>query len=151
MVISSEEPIDQLVDSLDLVRHAPYFWGNVPGANVPLFELVYHDAVLIPHDLGRGGGHCDKEELGLLHALLQGNIPYLPLNADEAEIARVNIVRRLHMEVACSELLSHRLLDQTGKVQESRFACGITVWVDLAHDDYRITWADGSVTEGHVE
>ena len=78
-------------------------------------------------------------------------VPYLPLNADEAEIARVNIVRRLHKEVACSELLSHRLLDQTGKVQESRFACGITVWVDLAHDDYRITWADGSVTEGHVE
>lgn len=150
MVISSEEPIDELVDSLDLVHHAPYFWGAAQGINVPLFELVYHDAVLIPHDMGRGGGHCFKEELGLLHALLQGNIPYLPLNASEADIERVNIVRRLHKEVACSELISHRLLDKTGKVQESRFACGVTVWVDLANDDYRITWADGSVTEGHV-
>lgn len=151
MVVSSEEPIDRFVDSLDLVHHAPCFWSRGPlGVDVPLFALVYHDAVLIPHELGRGGNYGVKTESGFLHALLQGNIPYLSINASEEEIAQVNIVRRLHKEVACSELLSHRFIDGCYEKQESRFACGVTVEVDLKQDTYRITWADGSVSEGKV-
>ena len=84
MVVSSEEPIDQLVDSLDLVHHAPDFWGHTLGIAVPLFELVYHDAVLIPMGIGRSSS-CPKDELGFLHALLQGNIPYLSIDAKEEE------------------------------------------------------------------
>lgn len=149
MISSSEEALDEFVNALDLVHHAPDFVGKVKGVPVPLFELVYHDVVLIPSFMGRGVS-CAKEDSGFLQCLLQGNIPYTDYYADEKEIARVAVARRLHREVALSELVSHRFVDGL-RVQESRFACGTVVRVDLAHDEYRITWADGSVSEGKAE
>ena len=147
MIVSSEEPIDEFVTHLDLVHHAPDFWGKTQGIPVPLFELVYHDSILIPSFTARGVS-CAKSDLGYLQCLLQGNIPYLGFNADEKEIERVALLRRFHKEVALHELLSHSFVDGNIRIQESVFASGTRVRVNLDEDTYCITWADGTVTEG---
>ena len=149
MVVSSEEPIDGMVSHLELVHHAPDFWGKMRGIAVPLFALVYHDSLFIPSYLGRGEG-CPREHAGLLYALMQGNLPYLSLHADGEERARVELVCRLNRAVWDQELLAHRLLDRTGSRQQSEFADGTCVEVDLCENRYRIRWTDGSVSEGQV-
>ena len=149
MVVSSEEPIDGMVSHLELVHHAPDFWGKMRGIAVPLFALVYHDSLFIPSYLGRGEG-CPREHAGFLYALMQGNLPYLSLHADGEERARVELVCRLNRAVWDQELLAHRLLDRTGSRQQSEFADGTCVEVDLSENRYRIRWADGSVSEGQI-
>ncbi|MDG0808869.1 DUF5696 domain-containing protein [Cohnella rhizosphaerae] len=64
LIASSEEPVDWALPALDLVHHGPYARdpnpgkGPVVGIPVPLFSLVYHDAVFLPWFPGEGGvGH----------------------------------------------------------------------------------------------
>lgn len=150
MIVSSEEALDGFADSLDLVHYCPWFWYNHGGINVPLMELVYHDVVLIPVETGRGASHAPEDELGFLHAMLKGGIPYLSLNADEREVENVETVRRLHKEVALSELTYYGFIDGDVKRRESRFANGVTVRADFRTDEYSIKWTDGSVSEGKI-
>ena len=151
MIVSSEEPLDEMVDSLDLVHHSPWSWNTRAGINVPLMELVYHDAVLIPSFLGKGASSGKEDEYGILHALLQGNLPYLSIDASEEEIERISVVRALHAEVWNSELIHHGFIDSDPKRRISRFACGVTVEADLRENSYRITHRDGTVTSGKIE
>ena len=44
---------------------------------MPLFNLVYHDCVLTPWMLGKGTYGMPEGQLGLLHALLNGGMPYI--------------------------------------------------------------------------
>ncbi len=151
IIVSSEEALDGFADSLDLVHHCPCFWYNHGGINVPLMELVYHDVVLIPVETGKGASHSPEDESGFLHAMLKGGIPYLSIKADEKEIENVALVRRLHKEVALSELTYYGFIDTDPKRRESRFANGVIVKVDFRTDEYCIKWADGSVSEGKME
>jgi hypothetical protein len=72
------------------------------------------------------------------------------LNADEEEIKNVELLRRLHSEIALSELVYHGFIDGDTKRQESRFANGVTVKVNFRTDEYSIKWVDGSVSEGRI-
>jgi hypothetical protein len=150
MIVSSEEALDGFADSLHLVHYCPWFWYNHGGINVPLMELVYHDVVLIPVETGRGASHAPEDESGFLHAMLKGAIPYLSLGADEREVENVETVRRLHKEVALSELTYYGFIDGDLKRRESRFANGVTVKVNFRTDEYSIKWTDGSVSEGKI-
>ena len=150
MIVSSEEALDGFADSLDLVHYCPWFWYNHGGINVPLTELVYHDVVLIPVETGKGASHAPEDESGFLHAMLKGGIPYLSLNADEKEIENVEVVRRLHKEVALSELTYYGFIDGDPKRRESRFANGVTVKVDFRTDEYEFTLENGSVHKGKI-
>ena len=150
MIVSSEEALDGFADSLDLVHYCPWFWYNHGGINVPLTELVYHDVVLIPVETGKGASHAPEDESGFLHAMLKGGIPYLSLNADEKEIENVDVVRKLHKEVALSELTYYGFIDGDLKRRESRFANGVTVKVDFRTDEYEFTLENGSVFKGKI-
>ena len=151
MIISSEEPVDFTVASLDLVHHAfDYTRGKARGIPVPLFELVYHDNLFVPCSLETNETAPFKNN-GFLRALLHGNIPYLKINADEEEIAKVNLVCRLNREVALVPMVRHSFIGEGYAVQESEFANGVTVRIDLDNAAYKIRWADGSVTEGLEE
>ena len=65
-VVSSEEPSDWSVPCLDLVHHGPFALSPGPGSGpamgipVPLFNLVYHDALLMPWSMGRGEGNPEQ-------------------------------------------------------------------------------------------
>ncbi len=82
-VVSSEEPADWAVPKLDLVHHGPFPLDPNPGAGpamgipVPLFDLVYHDAILLPWSLGKGAWGIPEADLGFLHGLGHAGLPYL--------------------------------------------------------------------------
>lgn len=148
MIISSEEPVDYTVASLDLVHHAfDCSDGKTRGIPVPLFELVYHDNLFVPCSLATNTNAPFKNN-GFLRALLHGNLPYLKMDADAGQIAKVNLVCRLNREVALTPMVRHSFIGEGYSVQESEFENGVKVRIDLDKAAYEIRWADGTVTEG---
>lgn len=155
MIVSSEEPIDLFVSHLDLVHHGPYayaIWESVKtepfGIPIPLFNLVYHDSIIMPWSMGKGCWGLPQNEDGMLHALLNGGMPYLSLQPDQTELDRVNVVLKLHAVVAKSEMISHSFVDGITSKQRTVFSCNTEVMVDFESGGYAITWPDQSITEG---
>ena len=143
-VVSSEEPSDWSVKHLDLVHHGPYALHPNPGQGpamgipVPLFNLVYHDALLLPWSLERGAWGIPEKDLGFLHALANGGMPYLGLNPGPEELERVRAVCALHRRVALFEMTRHEFLDPGRRRQRTRFADGTRVTVDFDRDTWQV-------------
>ncbi|QJD87097.1 DUF5696 domain-containing protein [Cohnella herbarum] len=151
MLISSEEPADWAVPHLDLVHHAPYALDPGPGGGpaicvpAPLFSLVYHDAIVVPWSLERGAWGIPERDLGWLHGLLNGGVPYLSIQPTDGELEIVRTVARLHGLVGFAEMTGHEYVDGNWRRQRSMFADGTVVEIDLDEDGYRIMMADGEV------
>lgn len=143
-VVSSEEPSDWSVKHLDLVHHGPYALNPNPGKGpamgipVPLFNLVYHDALLLPWSLERGAWGIPEKDLGFLHALANGGMPYLGLNPGPEELERVRAVCALHRRVALFEMTRHEFLDPGRRRQRTTFADGTRVTVDFDRDTWQV-------------
>ncbi|MCL4181009.1 MAG: hypothetical protein KJ072_25100 [Verrucomicrobia bacterium] len=143
-IVSSEEPSDWAVPHLDLVHHGPYPLRPNPGSGpamaipVPLFNLVYHDALLIPWSLGRGAWGIPDTDLGFLHGLGNAGLPYLSLEPDDAELERVRTMCALHQRVGLLELTRHRFLDASRRRQEFTYADGTRVTIDLDHERFDV-------------
>ncbi len=138
-IISSEEPMDFAVPHIDLVHWGPYpsypdLHGRGPalGTPVPLLNLVYHDSVIVPWMLGRGRDAWGPEtDDGAAQAALNGAMPYLNIDADDAELQECLRLCRLHQRVGRQELIGHELLDAAGRRRRSVFADGTVVEADL--------------------
>jgi len=146
-VVSSEEPADYAVPHLDLVHHGPYALDPGPGKGpamgipVPLFNLVYHDSIILPwtSTLAPGGWGIPDTDSGYLHALLNAGIPYLSPGADDAELARMKTVCILNKRVALLEMTKHEFLDETRRKQKTTFADGTAVTVDFDTGKFSIS------------
>ena len=138
---SSEEVNDWATRSQVFCHWAPYGKGGIP---VPLFELVYHDCVLTPWMLGKGTYGMPEGQLGMLHALLCGGMPYitdtaLPEGGElDDKLVRCRVVSDFNQRVAFSELIKHELLTPDGAKRRSTFADGSVVTVDFASETYEI-------------
>ncbi|MGB7157704.1 MAG: DUF5696 domain-containing protein [Tepidisphaeraceae bacterium] len=91
------------------------------GIPVPLFNLVYHDAILTPYN------PTD------LRGYLNGGLPQLRLSPDMSaeEKSRLDRMRRLHERLALTELTNHEFLDgDKRRVERSTFSDGTKVTVD---------------------
>lgn len=143
-IVSSEEPSDWSVRHLDLVHHGPFALSPGPGQGpamgipVPLFNLVYHDALLMPWSMDRGAWGIPEKDLGFLHALANGGMPYLGLAPSPDALERARTVARLHARVALLEMTHHEFLDQARRRQRTTFADGTQVTIDLDRDDWTI-------------
>ena len=153
---SSEEVNDWAVPWLVFCHYAPYdFMLREPGSPkygipIPMFNLVYHDCLVIPWMMEKL-----PEEDYMLYALLNGGAPYLIrdpayLGIDgaftleeempwEKHLERVGIVSDFHKNVGDAELVKHEMLDDKGYRQRSTFANGYAVEVDLQTGNYRIS------------
>jgi hypothetical protein len=144
-VVSSEEPADWAIPHIDLVHHGPYALvpdpghGPAMGIPVPLFNLVYHDAILLPWSLGKGGWGIPQNDLGLLHGLANAGLPYLSLNPGEQELKQVRTMCALHQRVGLLEMTKHEFLDKSFRKQRTTFADGTTVTIDQDNDDFEIS------------
>jgi len=158
-VVSSEEPADWAIPHIDLVHHGPYALvpdpghGPAMGIPVPLFNLVYHDALLLPWSLGKGAWGIPQNDLGYLHALANAGLPYLSLNPSEQELKQVRILCALHQRIGLLEMTKHEFLDlpaaagspaiqlagKSFRKQRTTFADGTTVTIDLDKDDFEIS------------
>lgn len=152
---SSEEMNDYAMHSIVFCHYAPYTFMlrdesmDDLGIPVPLFNLVYHECVIIPWFMDE----TSKED-DMLFALINGGIPYLDKdgaykNVDGAfdtafitdmnhKIERCKVVCDLHQKIAYDELVKHELLDEFGRIQRSTFSSGIKVEVDLDKRTYKI-------------
>lgn len=139
-VVSSEEPADWAIPHLDLVHHGPYPLNPNPGSGpamgipVPLFSLVYHDALLVPWSLGRGEWGIPEKDLGFLHGMANAGLPYLSIEPDPAQLEQVRRLAELHCRVGLLEMTGHRFLEPTYRRQETTFADGTRVTIDLDQD-----------------
>lgn len=156
MLISSEEPMYGFVNHLDLVHHGPYLYAlyevfhmDSPMIPVPLFNLVYHDCLLIPWFTGRDGWGLPPGESGFLHGLLNGGLPMVSFDAQSAEIEAAQVMCRLHEQVGCLEMTEHVFLE--GRKQRTVFADQTAVTVDFEAETYEIIWPDGQITAGRAE
>jgi hypothetical protein len=144
-IVSSEEPSDWSVPHLDLVHHGPFALNPNPGKGpamgipIPLFNLVYHDALLMPWSLGRGEWGIPEKDWGYLHALANGGMPYLGLNPGPEDLERVRTLCALHRRVALSEMTRHEFLDSSRRRQRTTFSDGTRITIDLDKDQFEIT------------
>jgi len=144
-VVSSEEPADWAIPHIDLVHHGPYALvpdpghGPAMGIPVPLFNLVYHDALLVPWSLGKGSWGIPENDLGYLHGLANAGIPYLSLHPTEQELKQVRTMCALHERVGLLEMTNHQFLDKSYRRQRTTFADGTTVTIDLDKDIFEVS------------
>jgi len=146
-VVSSEEPADYAVPHLDLVHHGPYALDPNPGSGpamgipVPLFNLVYHDSIVLPwtSSVTKGGWGIPDGDAGYTHCLLNAGIPYLSLDPDKAELKRMRTACALHTRVGLLEMTNHEFLDKSYRKQRTTFADGTTVTVDLDSDQCTVS------------
>ena len=145
-VVSSEEPADWAVPHLDLVHHGPYALDPNPGQGpamgipIPLFNLVYHDAIILPWLASptKGGWGIPDTDASYLHGLANAGIPYLSLSPDKAELQRVRAMCALHKRVGLLEMTNHEFLDSSYRRQRTTFADGTTVTVDFESGKYEV-------------
>jgi len=149
-VVSSEEPTDYLARTLDLVHHGPYpthgknGGGVAVGIPVPLFNLVYHDAILTPWDMGEDGGWGIPDgDAGRLHCLLNAGLPYVWPGAEGEQVARVKEAAGLALRCGRLEMVNHEFLTPDRRSQRTTFADGTTVTVDFNAKEYRIEGGAG--------
>ena len=152
---SSEECTDWALKELVFCHYGPYeFMLREPGSDkfgypVPLFNLVYHDSVILPWMMDR-----HENEDYMLYALLNAGMPYLVRegaypNTDGSfsqeykkevkdQIKRVEIVSKLQEKLAFEEMVSHRFIDGNPKRQETVFSDGTKVRIDLDRSEFEI-------------
>ncbi len=119
-IVGTEAAVDWTVPYADI--SSPLGKGRA-GIAVPLFNLVYHDAIITtyaPNDL---------------YGFINAGVPQFGLSVlggpDAARtVARVREMARLHERVALVELTRHEFLDRDHKLERSTFADGTTVTVD---------------------
>ena len=139
------------MNSLDLVHHANYalvhekkdgtLCGECTfapyGIPVPLLNLVYHDCVVTPWYISEADDESPIGQSGFLHAMLNGGVPYVAIDASEEEIRRAGAVSDFHRLAGGLEMVSHRFVDGFHR-QQSEFAGGICVEGDFETGEYRI-------------
>lgn len=151
---SSEEVNDWAVRSQVFAHYGPYdFMLRMPdaprlGIPVPLWNLVYHDCVILPWPMD----HTDNEDY-MLYALLNGGAAYVDKdgaypNIDGAfeyrkkaldeEIKRYRIVADLQQKVAKYEMSEFGFMDGDYKKQYSLFEDGTRVEINLNDNTYDI-------------
>ncbi len=144
LIVSSEESIDFAVPYLELVHHGPYALagaqdnGPARGIPVPLFNLVYHDCLILPWSLTTGGWGVPQGESGLLHAYLNGGTGYLSIEAETEEIERLQQLCAFQQRVAHAELLRHEFIDGDLRRQRAIYANGVVVEVDFTQNRVKI-------------
>ncbi|MCX8064515.1 MAG: DUF5696 domain-containing protein [Candidatus Hydrogenedentes bacterium] len=145
LIVSSEEPTDYLVSIIDLVHHGPYWIspslekGEKVGIPIPLFNLVYHDSLIIPWSTSENGGWgIPTGDPGYLHCILNAGMPYLSVNADEQEIQRILEICKIFKHCQLLEMTNHEFLDENFRVQKTTFSDGTTIIVDFDQRTYKV-------------
>ena len=146
-VISSEEPSDWSIPYLDLVHHGPYSLdpyfddGIAMGIAIPLFNLVYHDALIqpwFPYTHKGGGFGIPNTDMGMSHAVLNAAMPYLSIDAPDEEITRVKMLCALQARLVHAEMTSHSFTDDKHRKQVSTWSDGTVITVDFDSGKYDI-------------
>jgi len=92
---------------------------------VPLYNLVYHDAVIVAFN--------SRDEKSLLQGILFGGVPELPIVQNTVNEKTMTLIRQmaaLHKRIGLLEMTKHEFLDDKYRKERTTFADGTTVTVD---------------------
>lgn len=129
-ITATEAGADWTIPYVDVVNSSG---GGSKAILVPLYNLVYHDAVIVSFGA--------RDERTLLQGLLFGGVPELPLNISAVPEKLLNLMRQmmmLHKRVALLEMTRHEFLDASYKKERTVFADGTTVTVDWNTNSVKI-------------
>ena len=130
------------------VEHFDSYMLN-PGRRVPLWELVYHDCI-ISYDYWGDSATCCMERIlqrDLFH-LLYGQPAMYSFRTGNWETLKPHILDSYHRispvvrQVAEHEMVRFDWLTEDKTVQQTRFANGVVVTVNLSDQ----SWTDGSLS-----
>ena len=99
------------------------------GVAVPLFNLVYHDAIITPYS------PTD------LRGFLNGGVPqgFNMSEFSDAEMASIRRMSALHRRLALTEMTKHEFLDDKYRRERTTFSDGTTVTVDWDAESVEIS------------
>ncbi|HEX4121322.1 MAG TPA: hypothetical protein VH619_11945 [Verrucomicrobiae bacterium] len=122
-VVSTEAGSDWVIPYVDIVNQSGSVGKCIPA---PLYQLVFHDAVLTTYGAQRNGGVKN-----LLLGLLCGGVPELPVaDKDEQSLTLIKQMEALCKRVGLLEMTNHEFLDKDRHRERSTFSDGTTVTVD---------------------
>ncbi len=147
IIPSSEETIACLLPSLVLCHHAPFYPtsfenGEAVGIPLPLFNLVYHDCVVIPWiglpgDQGGGFG-IPLGENAYRYAILCGNPVYCPIDATADDLTVIKTACASAERLTHERMVKHEFTDGTYRRQRTTWSDGTVVEVDMNTGDFVI-------------
>ncbi|HVR70863.1 MAG TPA: DUF5696 domain-containing protein [Vicinamibacteria bacterium] len=116
-IVGTEAAVDWTIPYVDISSPLGPARAGIP---VPLFNLVYHDAVITPYRTGD------------LHAFVNGGLPQIGnLEEDMAKnLPWIRSLAALHERVALLEMTNHEFLDAGRRKERTTFADGTAVTVD---------------------
>ena len=120
-IVGTEDGADWVMPHVDFASLA----GEGACIPAPLYNLVYHDAIMTP-----AGGLENP-----LRCLLNGGFPQIDKNFDP-EMTRT--ICALHERVALLEMTNHEFLDDSFRRERSTFADGATVTIDRDEGTFEI-------------
>ena len=157
IIPSSEEVLDCIIESMALCHHAPFKCTDFEDPNkenvgipIPLFNLVFHDCIVIPWDCRqkRGAWSIARTDSAFIWGLLCGGTIYYRLSATEEEIEHGKIALELHRQVAHCDLTKHEIISENSRARRSTFSDGTVVEADLDSGEFTITYPCGKVVKG---
>ncbi len=130
---ATEAGSDWVVPYVDCVNQS----GSAGKTNsVPLYFLVYHDAMLVSFGGQRSGG-----DRNLLQGILFAGVPELPVAAadmDDQRLALLKEMAALNKRVGLLEMTDHQFLDSKHNQERTTYADGTTVTVDWTTSSVKI-------------
>jgi len=122
-IVGTEDGADWTIPYVDYVtsrfNRNPHSGNDASSAGaipLPLYELVYHDAVVTT---GRG-----------LRAFLHANAPQMGYRGETPDYDEVRRMAALHKRIGLLEMVNHEFLDADRRRERTTFADGTTVTVD---------------------
>jgi hypothetical protein len=129
-ITATEAGADWTIPYVDVINQSG---GGSKAILVPLYNLVYHDAVIVSFGA--------RDEKSLLQGLLFGGVPELPINLTTVSERAMSLMRQmamLHKRIALLEMTKHEFLDANYKRERTTFADGTTVTVDWNTNSVKI-------------
>lgn len=141
---SSEEVNDWAMSAQVFCHWAPFYHSTAIPA--PLFNLVYHDCVIIPWKMETTEYGIPEGTSGFLYCLLCGGMGYMSETLEgealEENIRQWRTISELQSHVAKEQMVSHAFVSEDRTVQRSTFSDGTTVTVDFANNTYEIVYPE---------
>jgi hypothetical protein len=129
-IIATESGADWTIPYVDIVNSSG---GGSKAILVPLYNLVFHDAVIVSFGA--------RDEKTLLQGLLFGGVPEMPIDqaaVSEKTTALMRQMCALHKRVGMLEMTRHEFLGNNYRKERTTFADGTTVTVDWDSSSYKI-------------
>jgi hypothetical protein len=129
-ITATESGADWTIPYVDIVNSSG---GGSKAILVPLYNLVYQDAVIVSFGA--------RDEKTLLQGLLFGGVPEMPIDQTAIpEKTRILMQQMcaLHKRVGMLEMTNHEFLANNYRKERTTFADGTTVTVDWDSRSYKI-------------